>query len=338
MAFQKVEYEFPDEKGTKPEIEVESSDAIEVDVSGKAAKKSDPEPARSDNNNDDQLEIEVVNDTPEADRNRKASEPPADITDEELDEYSDKVRNRIKHFSKGYHDERREKEKAQRERQELESLAQRLVDENKELKGTVGKNQSTMLDQAKKSVEAEINAAKAGYKEAYESGDAEAVVEAQEKLTAVKIKADRINNFKLPTLQEEETPVNVLPEPTQPVADPKATEWASSNPWFGSDDEMTSFAMGVHNKLAKDNVVIGSDDYYEKLNARMRQVFPDNFEDTVEEVEVEKPKQANVVAPATRSVAPKKVKLTQTQVAIAKRLGVPLELYAQKVAEEMRKA
>ena len=127
-------------------------------------------------------------------------------------------------------------------------------------------------------------------------------------------------------------------EPVQQVADPKARDWAAANPWFGSDDEMTSFAMGVHNKLAKDNVVVGSDDYYEKLNARMRQVFPDNFEDTLEEVEVERPKkQANVVAPATRSVAPKKVKLTQTQVAIAKRLGVPLELYAQKVAEEMRK-
>ena len=338
MAFQKVEYEFPDEKSKKPEIEVEGSDAVEIDLSGKAAKEPDPEPARTDDTNDDKLEIEVVDDTPEADRNRKASEPPADITDEELEEYSDKVRNRIKHFSKGYHDERREKEKAIRERQELESLAQRLVDENKELKGTVGKNQSTMLEQAKRSAEVELASAKVAYKEAYESGDAEAVVEAQEKLTAAKIKSDRVNNFKLPALQEEETPVNVSTEPVQQVADPKARDWAAANPWFGSDDEMTSFAMGVHNKLAKDNVVVGSDEYYEKLNARMRQVFPDNFEDTLEEVEVERPKkQANVVAPATRSVAPKKVKLTQTQVAIAKRLGVPLELYAQKVAEEMRK-
>ena len=342
MAFQKVEYEFPDEKDKKPEIEVEGSDAIEIDLSGKAAKEPDPESARADNTDDDKLEIEVVDDTPKADRNRKASEPPADVTDEELEEYSDKVRNRIKHFSKGYHDERREKEKAIRERQELESLAQRLVDENKELKGTVGKNQSAMLEQAKRSAAVELASAKAGYKEAYESGDADAVTAAQEKLTAATIKSDKVNNFKLPPLQEEETPVKVSPEPTQPVADSKAREWAAANPWFGSEDgvgiEMTSFAMGVHSKLAKDNVVVGSDEYYEKLDSRMRQVFPDNFEDTLEEVEVEKPKkQANVVAPATRSVAPKKVKLTQTQVAIAKRLGVPLELYAQKVAEEMRK-
>ena len=110
MAFQKVEYELPDEKSKKPEIEVEGSDAVEIDLSGKAAKEPDPEPARTDDTNDDKLEIEVVDDTPEADRNRKASEPPADITDEELEEYSDKVRNRIKHFSKGYHDERREKD------------------------------------------------------------------------------------------------------------------------------------------------------------------------------------------------------------------------------------
>ena len=338
MAFQKVEYEFPDEKNKKPEIEVEGSDAIEVDLSGKAAKEPDPEPTRTNDTDDDKLEIEVVDDTPEADRNRKASEPPADVTDEELEEYSDKVRNRIKHFSKGYHDERREKEKAIRERQELEHLAQRLVDENKELKGTVGKNQSAMLEQAKRSAAIELASAKAGYKEAYESGDADAVTAAQEKLTAATIKSDKVNNFKLPPLQEEETPVKVSPEPTQPAVDSKAREWAAANSWFGSDDEMTSFAMGVHNKLAKDNVVVGSDEYYEKLNARMRQVFPDNFEDTLEEVEVEKlKKQANVVAPATRSVAPKKVKLTQTQVNLAKRLGVPLELYAQKVAEEMRK-
>ena len=335
MAFQKVEYEFPEEQDKKPNIEVESSSAVEIDISGKKPAEPASEPKSTESDSDDGFEIEVVNDTPKADRNRKASEPPADVTDEELEEYSDKVRNRIKHFSKGYHDERREKEKAQRERQELEALAQRLVDENKELKGTVGKNQSTMLDQAKRSSEIEINNAKASYKEAYESGDAEAVVEAQEKLTTAKIKADRLNNFKLPTLQEEETPVSVPTEPDHRV-DTKANDWAAANSWFGSDDEMTSFAMGVHNRLAKDNIVVGSDEYYEMLNTRMRQVFPDNFEDA--EPEVGKPKrQSNVVAPATRSIAPKKVKLTQTQVALAKRLGVPLELYALKVAEEMRK-
>jgi len=335
MAFQKVEYEFPDEKENKPDIEVESSSAVEIDLSGKKPAEPAPEPKSKSDASNDGLEIEVVDDTPKADRGRKVSEPPSDITDEELEEYSDKVKNRIKHFSKGYHDERRAKETALRERQELETFAKKLVDENKELKGTVGKNQSTMLEQAKRSATGELEQAKAKYKEAYESGDAEAVVEAQENLTSAKIKTDKLNNFKLPALQEEETPVNLLTE-TAPPADTRANEWAAANSWFGSDDEMTALAMGLHAKLQKDGIAIGSDEYYEKIDSRMRQVFPDSFEDT--EIEVEKPKkQANVVAPATRSAAPKKVTLTQTQVSIAKRLGVPLELYAQKVAEEMRK-
>jgi hypothetical protein len=336
MAFQKVEYTFPDEDTKKPEIEVEDSSAVEIDISGKKPEKSEAELKSKKDTEDDGFEVEVVDDTPKADRGRKVSEPPSDVTDEELEEYSDKVKNRIKHFSKGYHDERRAKEQALRERQELEAFAKKLVDENKELKGTVGKNQSTMLDQAKRSAAGDLEQAKAKYKEAYEAGDAEAVVEAQENLTSAKIKADRLNNFKLPALQEEETPVN-LPTETAPVAvDARADEWARANPWFNSDEEMTSLALGLHQKLLNNGVAVGSDEYYEKIDTRMRQVFPDSFEDTEE---VEEPKrQPNVVAPATRSVAPKKIKLTQTQVNIAKRLGVPLDLYAKKVAEEMRKS
>jgi len=335
MGFEKVEYKFPDEDDKKPEIEIEDSDAVEVDLSGEKSEKREAKSTREEDDKDAGLEIEVVDDTPKADRGRKTSEPPSDVTDEELEEYSDKVKNRIRHFSKGYHDERRAKEQALRERQELEEFAKKLIDENKELKGTVGKNQSTMLDQAKKSAAGELETAKAKYKEAYEAGDAEAVVEAQETLTAAKIKADRLNNFKLPALQEEETPVNLPTETAQPQVDARAAEWARDNPWFNSDEEMTSLALGLHQKIVNSGVAVGSDEYYEKIDTRMRQVFPDQFEDT-EEVEEPK-KQPNVVAPATRSVAPKKIKLTQTQVNIAKRLNVPLELYAQKVAEEMRK-
>jgi len=335
MAFQKVEYTFPDEDN-KPNIEVESSSAVEIDLSGKTATEPESKSNNKEDTKDDGLEIEVVDDTPQADRGRKVSNPPNDVTEEELEEYSDKVKNRIKHFSKGYHDERRAKEQALRERQELEAFAQKLVDENKELKGTVGKNQSTMLDQAKRSAATDLDNAKIKYKEAYEAGDAEAVVEAQETLTSAKIKADRLNNFKLPALQEPETPVNVPVETAQVAVDEKANQWARDNPWFNSDEEMTSLALGLHQKLLNSGVAVGSDEYYEKIDTRMRQVFPDNFEDA--EIEVEEPKKlSNVVAPATRSAAPKKITLTQTQVSIAKRLGVPLELYAKKVAEEMRK-
>ena len=340
MAFEKVEYKFPDEVESK-NIEVESSSAVEIDISGKATKdeysKNKNSTAYTKDNDADEYDIEVVDDTPKADRGRKASEPPAEVTDEELEEYSDKVKNRIKHFSKGYHDERRAKETALRERQELEKLTRQLVEENNNLKTTTTKNQTVMLDQAKKAAERELQEAKAAYKVAYESGEADAVVEANESITTAKIKADRLNNFKLPTLQATETPIQTKETATTPapVVDAKATDWAKTNTWFGTDDEMTSYVLGLHSKLVKSGVDPQSDEYYETIDSRMRTVFSENFEDAEE---TEKPRrQSNVVAPATRSTSPKKVRLTQTQVTLAKRLGVPLELYAKKVAEEMRK-
>lgn len=342
MAFQKVEFEFPHEDDEENAvIEVEPSSAIEVDVGGKKAKqeasKAEPEPVAEDDSSDDDYTLEVIDDTPKADRNRKPSEPPQDVTDEELEQYSDKVRNRIKHFSKGYHDERRAKEQALRERQELEALTQKLVDENKELKANVNKNQSALLEQAKRVATAEIEAAKKSYKEAYESGDSEAVIAAQESLTSAKIKSDRLNNFKVPSLQEDDSSDNVLPEtaPQRVQPDDRAVAWQQANPWFNEDHEMTSLAMGLHTKLVQDGVDPRSDEYYERIDVRMRQLFPERFEDTQEE---DKPKRrSNVVAPATRSTAPKKIRLTQTQVTLAKRLGLTPEQYAQQVAIDMRK-
>jgi len=340
MAFEKVEYSFPDEQEDIKKPEIESSSAIEIDLDkGKDEKEEvKPEPKPEP---EKELEIEVVDDTPKADRNRKVSEPPEDVTDEELENYSEKVRKRMQHFSKGYHDERRAKEAAFREKQELETLAQSLVDENKKLKGSVNKNQTALLEQAKKGAKSELETAKNAYKIAYEAGDTEAIVAAQESLADAKIKTDKLNNFKLPTLQDEETPVGKVADtqstPAQPVADERATKWAQANPWFGTDDEMTSLALGLHNKLAKQGVDLQSDEYYEAINTRMQQLFPEEFED-VAQLEVEKPKRkANVVAPATRSTSPRKVTLTQTQVSVAKRLGLTPEQYAKQVAIEMRK-
>jgi len=338
MAFQKVEFEFPDDEDDN-KMAIEESSAVEIDISGKktaddfradAAPKSEGEV----DTDDDDFEVEVVDDTPKADRGRKASEPPTDVTDEELEDYSDKVRKRIQHFSKGYHDERRAKEEALRERQELERVTQQLMEENKKLKGNVNKNQTALLEQAKKNAAIETEGAKRAYKEAYESGDSDAVLEAQEKLTNAKIKSDRLANFKLPALQETETSVQTQVEQIAPAVqvDERAANWQKNNSWFGSDDEMTSLALGLHNKLVKQGVSPQSDEYYETIDSRMRQVFPDNFEDAEP-----KRKKAQVVAPATRSTAPKKVTLTRTQVQIAKRLGLTPEQYAKQVAIDMRK-
>ena len=206
MPFKKVEYSFPDEEGGS-KLDIEPSSAIEVDLTGKKTaaeiKEENTVNIADVEDSDVEFQVEVIDDTPEADQNRKTSEPPEEVTDEELEDYSEKVRRRIKHFSKGYHDERRLKEQAVRERTELEKYAQQLVSENKGLKTSQTKNQTILLDQAKRTTEGELAQAKSAYKEAYEAGEADAVVEAQEKLTAVKIKADRLNNIKLPPLQKE---------------------------------------------------------------------------------------------------------------------------------------
>ena len=177
MAFQKVEFEFPDDEDDG-KMAIEESSAVEIDISGKKTAEdfrgtevSDSESESEVDTDDDELEVEVVDDTPKADRGRKASEPPTDVTDEELEDYSDKVRKRIQHFSKGYHDERRAKEEALRERQELERITQTLMEENKKLKGNVNKNQTALLEQAKKNAAIETEGAKREYKNAYEYGD-----------------------------------------------------------------------------------------------------------------------------------------------------------------------
>ena len=345
MSFEKVEFSLPTaEAEDNFEIEVEPSSAIFMgepsDAAGDLAEHTTPP------QEDEDIDIEVVDDTPKPDRGRRASDPPEAVTDEELADYSEKVKNRIKHFSKGYHDERRAKELALREQQELERYTQQLIAENRDLKGTVGKNQTALLGQAKQSVASELEQAKKSYKDAYESGDSEAVLNAQEALTNAKIKADRLEAIRIPALQDEDTAVDTASN-TETIApapvDERAAQWAKSNTWFGTDDEMTSFALGLHNKLVKSGVDPQSDDYYDALNARMREVFPNDFDYVSEDIKHSDSKrttkrQANVVAPATRSTAPKKVTLTQTQVNLAKRLGVPLKDYAAQVALEMRKS
>ena len=332
MPFQKVEFEFPHEGKENLDIEVEGSSAEEIDVTGKQAKA--PAPSEVDSSDDD-YEIEVVDDTPKADRNRKPSTPPDDVTDEELEDYSEKVRKRIQHFSKGYHDERREKEKAIREREELERLSQRLVEENQKLKESEHKSQTALLEQAKKAAESEITSAKRAYKRAYDAGDSDKVLAAQDRLTTAKLKADKLEGFEIPEanyrLPVDEPEQSYTPQPVQ--VDEKTRTWQKENPWFNTDEEMTSFALGLHNRLVKEGVDPQTDDYFERINSRMREVFPENFED---EPEVRQ-RSNNVVAPATRSTAPKKIRLTQTQLTLAKRLGLTPEQYAKQVALDMRK-
>ena len=335
MAMQQVEYEFPDpdSKTTEVEVNLEEKEDNSLEIEGAVGREDMKVPAKESQS--EEIEIEIEDDTPTEDRGRKPSKPPKKVTDEELDNYSPTVKKRIQHLSKGYHDERRVKEAALRERNELESYARQLVDENTKLKGTVNKNQETLLNQAKQTVASELANAKRQYKDAYEMGDSDAIVNAQEALTTAKIRLDKVANFKPAPLQKAETPVQVPEQAYAPAIqrDEQAVAWADENSWFGSDDEMTAFALGLDSKLKKEGVDPQSNTYYEKINARMRQVFPDQFD---EEPESTKRKSSNVVAPATRSTSPRKVVLKQSQVAIAKRLGIPLEEYAKQAAKLMR--
>ena len=343
MAYQQVQFEFPDpdkaeaaDKGVK---EKDNGD-FEITIEGrsdplKEDKPTKPEKAEKDESD---LDIEVVDDRSEEDRGKQKSKAPMELTDDEMEQYSERVKKRLQHFSKGFHDQRRAAEAAERERQEALRYAQQLVEENKKLKGTVNKNQEVLLEQAKKQVEQEILSAKGKYKRAYEAGDSKALVEAQEALTNATLKADRVKNITIPPLQEEDSDVQTAYNTPEPSVDTRATAWQAKNKWFGEDDEMTSFALGLHQKLVKQGVNPQSDDYYEKINSRMRQLFPEQFTDESNDLETEEPRRkANVVAPATRSVAPKKITLTRTQVALAKKLGVSLEDYAKQVALEIRK-
>lgn len=316
MPLDKDEFKFPDEK-----VEAKKDDKIEFSVEG--------EP-----------EVEVVDDTPLEDRNRKPmAEPPKELTDDELNKYDEGVRKRIQHFTKGYHEERRAKEKAEREREEALRIAKAVADENKKLKGSLSQGQIALHEQAKKQSDDEVEQAKAKVREAYDSGDSNAIVYWQEQLATAKIKQDRIHNFRLEALQPRETEVQI-PEPSQSAesADPKLLAWREQNRWFGPNKRMTAYALGLHDDLVAEGLPPGSDAYWKRIDADVRERFPEQF-GSEESADANKPQRmkSNVVAPATRSTAPKKIVLTKSQVEIAKRLGVPLELYARKVAEEMRK-
>jgi hypothetical protein len=286
----------------------------------------------------DDFKVEIIDDTPEEDRNK----PPLpkriveELENDPLDEYSEKVQNRIKQMKKVWHDERREKERYAREREEALTFAQRAYEENKQLKQKLTQNQKAYIDEATRAADTELASAKETLRRAHEAGDPEQIVSAQEALADAKIRIREVERFK-PALQQ---PDNNVQEPKQPevtrqVTDPKAEAWRQRNTWFGQNEEMTSLALGLHNKLHRLGVEVGSDDYYRKLDSEIRKRFPEEFEDSSDtsqqEERQERPvtrKPPTVVAPVTRATAPRQIRLSTTEAAIAKRLGLTPEAYA----------
>lgn len=289
------------------------------------------------------VDIEIQDDTPEEDRGREPM--PKHMVEEldadELEEYSDKVKARLKQMKKVYHDERRAKDAAMREQQEALTIAQRLFEENKRLKSRLTEGEKSFMDTAKTAIEMEMEIAKRAYKEAYESGDSDRIVEAQSKLGETNFRLQQLKSYRPPPLQESETPVNNVPDQRATVEkpDPKAVSWQERNPWFGPNRVMTAMALGLHEELTTTHgpAYATTDEYYQRIDKTMREKFPEEF--GVETTNgggkpvarTEKP--ATVVAPASRSTSPKKVVLKQSELALAKRFNLTPEQYAK---EKMR--
>jgi len=291
------------------------------------------------------LEIEIEDDTPEQDKGKTPSDPEfvKELDSDELDEYSASAKQKIAAFKKVYHDERRAKEAADREREEAVAVAKKLFEENKALKGRVNNTEGFAISSIKTNAQASLEKAKREYRDAYESGDTDKIIEAQEAMTEAKMaiaNAERAEqNFRSQPLQEEEFVVQTPQRPKQPPRDQKFEKWRERNSWIDSDSEMRALAMGTHERLVAEHGAgyATTDEYYKRIDATMRKRFPERFEeDEGTEIEVDsKPpartKPSVVVAPASRSTASKKLKLKPSQVDLARKLGITNEQYAKEV-------
>jgi len=291
---------------------------------------------------DSEFEIEIEDDTPEADRNRpvraEGSEPEIP-EDHEIEQYSENVQSRIKKLRYEYHEERRAKEEASRVREEAIRYAETVQKENERLRKTLEDGERVLVQQAQGRLQAEIDKAKRAYKEAYDTGDSDAVIAAQEQLTNLQNEKYRVDNYKPSPQPQPQQAQYQQQKPAQQVKrpDPEAEEWASRNEWFGKNEEMTGYAFGVHERVVKSGVSPNSQAYYNAIDEAMRKRFPEEFDDGSVEVNTQPRQTGNVVAPASRSSKkPRKVTLTPSAVKLAKRLGLTNEQYAAQMMKDSR--
>ena len=314
------EFHFPDEienEAETPEIEVEIEGA------------------------DDTIEIEIEDDTPEEDRGREAVSPEEvkkiELETDELDAYSKQAKDKLIKMKRVWHDERRAKEQALRENQEAIALTKRLMEENQKLRSTLNTGGQQYAETLQNAATLELEIAKRAYKEAYDAGDSDKLVDAQEAMQNASLKLAQAKNFRAPTVQEEEVVVQPQTERynSPPPPDPKVLDWRDRNPWFGPNRSMTAYALGLHEEMRDGGTEVGSDEYYATLDKTMRKRFPEYFESIgekpkkkKEKAEESRTKPSTVVAPATRSTASNKIRLSASQVQLAKKLGLTPEQYA----------
>jgi hypothetical protein len=320
---QKEEYQFPDEV-----VEKKTEEKIEI---------------HDEANNE--LQIDIEDDTPVEDRNRTPSDPnkvkELEVEVDDLDKYSKDAKDKLIRMKRVWNDERRRAETAERQSQAAIEAAQRLMEENRRMKGMLSQGEEEYKEAVKGAAEAKVKEAKRAYKEAYDAGDGDKMVEAQEEMTNAQLELEKVKRFKLPPLQQEENPVqSEYATPQVPRPDDRVMRWQADNDWFGQNKAMTAFALGLHEELKDNGIVVGSDRYYAELDKTMHKRFSEYFnpEDTEEPKEgarskedTSKTKPITNVAPATRSTAPKRVRLSQSQVAIAKKLGLTPEQYVREL-------
>jgi len=292
---------------------------------------------------DSGIEIEVIDDRPEEDQKNATPLPKEiveDIDNDDLEEYSKEAKQRLLQMKKLINDERREKEQALREQQEAIRVAQTIIEENKKLRGDLTSGEKVLVDNVKVSAARDLEMAKKAYKEAYDSGDSELLVNAQEQLTEAKLKMNQYDNYKYQydeeSFKNQENAVKSQLQQSQPARlDSKTQAWLDKNSWYGTDDDMSFLAMGIHRRLERDGVAVGSDQYWNSIDTEMHKRFPEKFagESTAETKDSSRQKSSTVVAPATRSTSPKKIRLTQTQLALAKKFKLSPEQYAMELTK-----
>lgn len=322
--FEMTEFKFPDE--------IEAEKKVSVEAEG------------------DEIQIEIEDDTPAEDRGREPMPIEAvkklEVEVDELDKYSAEAKEKMIQMKKVWHDERRAKESASREREEAIRVAQQLLEENRKLKQAYSTGEKTYIETVQSAAELELEVAKRGYKEALETGDSDRIVEAQSKLNAASIKSDKVKDFRPTALQEQENEVQIPQLQEKAVTpDTKTQEWTEKNAWFGPKKSMTAYALGLHEELVDEygKTFAGTDEYFKHIDKTMRKVFPEYFDALEPQTKVEiedepqrtqpKSKPSTVVAPATRSTSAKQIKINPRQVALARKLGLTPEQYAREFAK-----
>lgn len=274
---------------------------------------------------------------------KAASEPlkPAEGEhDDEVDNYSEKVKKRIGDLTFKQRQAQRERDEAMALQKEAISFAEQTYRENEALKKRIGEGAKASSEEAKSRLTAELSLAKRAYKDAYEEGDSEKVAEASAKLGELASRLDRASAIDVSTPSQPAQPTQQRQQPrqqAQPKPSEKAMAWQSENQWFGKDSVMTGAAMAVHNEIVNSGVDPDTEEYYKGLNSRMRAEFPHKFAAPNEQDQ--RQRTGTVVAPVTRSAnGSRKVTLTQSQVKLAKRLGITSEQYAAQIIKDQKGA